>query len=59
MSESKKDLREELTEAIERVRRELVILQSPSTIGGGADSRSVIADLERELQELQQAKADL
>jgi hypothetical protein len=59
MSESEKSVREELTEAIEKVRRELEILQSPSSIGGGADSRSVIADLEAELQALKEARANL
>ena len=49
MSESEKALREELTQAIEKVRREIDILRSPSTIGAGADSRSVIVDLETEL----------
>jgi hypothetical protein len=59
MSESEKPVREELTEAIDKVRRELEILRSPSSIGGGADSRSVIADLEAELQALRQARAEL
>jgi hypothetical protein len=57
MSDSEKPLREQLDEAIERVRRELEILESPSSIGGGADSHSVVAALRAELLELQQARA--
>ena len=57
MPESDKPLREQLNDAIARVRRELEILQSPSSIGGGADNREVIADLEKELRELQEARA--
>ena len=59
MSESDVPLRDQLDEAIARVRRELEILISPSTIGGGADNRSVIHDLEVELKELQEARAGL
>jgi hypothetical protein len=59
MSDSEKPLREQLTEAIDRVRRELEILESPSTIGGGADSRSVVADLETELRALEEARSNL
>ena len=59
MSDSEKPMREQLSEAIDKVRRELEILMSPSTIGGSADNRSVIADLEAELQALLQARADL
>jgi hypothetical protein len=50
-------LREQLDEAIDRVRRELEILRSPSSIGGGADNRSVVADLETELNGLLEARA--
>jgi hypothetical protein len=59
MSESEKPLREQLTQAIARVRRELEILESPSSIGGGADSRSVVADLESELRALEEARSNL
>jgi hypothetical protein len=41
------------------VRRELEILQAPSSIGGPPDDRSVVADLERELRELEAAQANL
>jgi len=59
MSEPEKPLREQLDEAIDRVTRELEILESPSSIGGGADSRSVVADLRSELLQLQEARAGL
>ena len=59
MSESEKPLREQLAEAIDKVRRELEILQSPSSIGGGADDRSVIAELEAEYRQLVEARANL
>jgi hypothetical protein len=50
-------LDEQLIEARDKVRRELEILRSPSSIGGGADNRGVIADLEKELAELEDALA--
>jgi hypothetical protein len=52
-------LREQLDEAIDRVRREIEILRSPSSIGGGADNRSVLADLEAEYEQLKQARANV
>jgi hypothetical protein len=57
-SDDDRDLRAQLTEARDRIRRELEILMAPSSIGGGADSRSVIADLERELAEIEAALAN-
>jgi hypothetical protein len=59
MSDSEKPLREQLAEAIDKVRRELEILQTPSSIGGGADDRSVIAELEAEYRQLVEARANL
>nr|MDQ2861464.1 hypothetical protein [Pseudomonadota bacterium] len=58
MSNPEKPLREQLTEARDKVRRELEILRSPSSIGGGADDRSVVADLEKELGALEEALAN-
>ena len=52
------DLRTQLIEARDRIRRELEILQAPSSIGGGADNRSVIAELQAELAQIQQALAN-
>jgi hypothetical protein len=57
--DSEKPLRAQLDEAIERIRRELEILETPSSIGGGADSRSVVADLRNELEGLEEARAGL
>ncbi len=51
-------LREQLMEARDRIRRELEVLMAPSSIGGGADSRSVIAALEHELAEIEAALAN-
>src|ERR1700740_134676 len=59
MSESEKSIRAQLNEAIERVRRELQILQAPSSIGAPPDNASVIAGLEQELRDLLAARADL
>ena len=59
MPDPEKSLREQLDEAIDKVRRELEIFHSPSSIGGGADSRGVIADLEAEFRELEEARANL
>ena len=59
MSDSEKPIREELTDAINKVRRELEILRAPSSIGGPPDNGSVVADLEKELQRLLEARADL
>ena len=53
-----RSLHAQLMEARDRIRRELEVLRSPSSIGGGADSRSVIADLERELAEIEAALAN-
>ena len=51
-------LRAQLMEARDRIRRELQILVAPSSIGGGADSRSVIAALEAELAQIEDALAN-
>jgi hypothetical protein len=55
MTETDRELRAELTEARDKLRRELEILQSPSSIGGGADNRSVVAAMEAELQKIEDA----
>ncbi len=59
MPDPEPPLRDQLDDAIARVRRELEILQSPSSIGGGADDGGVIADLEKEYRELVEARAGL
>jgi hypothetical protein len=58
MSDTDRSIRQQLMEARDKIRRELEILRSPSSIGGGADNRSVIADLERELGEIEEALAN-
>ncbi|MDQ2861885.1 MAG: hypothetical protein M3T55_14435 [Pseudomonadota bacterium] len=58
MADSRKPLYEQLIEARDRVRRELEILLSPSSIGGGADDRRLVADLETELRLLEEALAE-
>lgn len=58
MSESDRELREELMEARDKIRRELEILYAPSSIGGGADNRSVIAELQAELAQIEEALAN-
>jgi hypothetical protein len=59
MTESAKPLRQQLDDAIAVVQRDLEILRSPSSIGGGADNRTVIADLETELRGLLEARANV
>ena len=59
MSDSQNSFRQQLTEARDKIRRELEILLTPSTIGGGADNRSVVAELEAELRQIEEALADM
>ena len=58
MSDPEPPLREQLDVAIARVRRELEILEVPS-IGGRSNDRDVVAALQRELAELESARAGL
>ena len=57
MTESDGSMRDEPDDAIAKVRRELEIIQSPSSVGGGADNRSVTTELATELQALEEARA--
>ncbi len=59
MSESDRALRQQLDDAIAKVRRELEILEAPSSIGGGSDDASVIRELQDELRQLEEARAGL
>jgi hypothetical protein len=59
MSRADPPTREQLTEAIEKIRHQLELLRSGPTIGGWSDDRSVVAELEAELEALRQARADL
>ena len=53
--ETDAELRAELMEARERVRHELEILFAPSSIGGPPDNGSAVADLRKELAEIEEA----
>jgi hypothetical protein len=59
MSESDKPLRQQMTDAMEKIREQLELLRSGPTIGGPLDDRSVIADLEAEYQALKDARSNL
>jgi hypothetical protein len=50
-------LRVQLTEARDRIRHELEILMSPSSIGGSANTASVVSALEAELTQIEDALA--
>jgi hypothetical protein len=47
------DLHSQLIEARDKIRRELEILISPSSIGGGAENRQVIVELREELAKIE------
>ena len=59
MSESEKPLREQMTDAMEKIRHQVEFLRSGPTMGGASDDRSLIADLEAEFQALKEARANL
>ncbi len=59
MAESDRELRTEIDDAMERIRRQIDLLREGPTIGGAADDRNVIADLETEYLQLKAARADL
>jgi len=59
MAESQRELREQITAAMEKIAHQLVLLREGPTIGGALDDRSVIAGLEAEYEELKQARANL
>jgi hypothetical protein len=59
MSESDKPLREQMTDAMEKISEQLDLLRSGPTIGEALDDRSVIADLEAEYQALKEARSNL
>lgn len=52
------DLHRQLIEARDKLRRELEILTSPTSIGGGADNREAIALLRTELQQIEAVLAN-
>jgi hypothetical protein len=59
MSESDKPLRQQMTDAMEKISAQLELLREGPTIGEALDDRSVIADLEAEYQALKEARANL
>ena len=59
MSDSEKPLRDQLDDALDKVRRELEILNSQSSMGGGSNDGCVFADLEMELRELLEARSNV
>lgn len=59
MSESDKPLRQQMTDAMEKISEQLELLREGPTIGEPLDDRSVIADLEAEYQALKEARANL
>ena len=46
-----------MTDAMEKIRQQLDLLRTGSSIGGPSDDRSVIADLEAEIEALKAARA--
>lgn len=59
MSESEKPLREQMTDAMEKIRQQVEILRSGPTMGEPSDDRSLIAELEAEYQAIKEARAKL
>jgi hypothetical protein len=59
MSESEKPLREQMADAMEKIRQQLEILRSGPTMGEPSDDRTLIAELEAEFRALQEARANL
>jgi len=52
------DLHNQLIEARDKLRRELEILISPTSTGGGADNREAISELQAELRQIETALAN-
>ncbi len=59
MSESDKPLRDQMTDAMAKIRHQIDLLRAGPTIGGPSDDRSLIADLEAEYEGLKEARARL
>jgi hypothetical protein len=59
MAESQRQLREQMTAAMEKIRHQLELLREGPTIGGALDNRDVIAGLEAEFEALREARANL
>jgi len=59
MSESEKPLRQQMADAMTKIRQQIEILRDGPTIGEAADDRSLIAELEAEYLALEEARAKL
>jgi hypothetical protein len=59
MSDPDEPLRQQIDEAMEKIRHQLQVLREGPTIGGPSDDRSVIAALEAEYLALKDARAGL
>jgi hypothetical protein len=59
MSGSKKPLREQMTEAMEKIRHQVEMLRDGPTMGEPSDDRSLLAELEAEYQALKDARSKL
>jgi hypothetical protein len=58
MASDDDSLTDQLIAARDKLRRELEILISPTNVGGGADNREVIAQLQAELRQIETALAN-
>jgi hypothetical protein len=59
MSDSSRPLREQMTDAMEKIRQQVKTLREGPTMGEPSDDRSLLADLEAEYQALTEARAKL
>jgi hypothetical protein len=59
MSETQKPVREQMTDAMEKIRQQVETLRAGPTMGDPSDDRSLIADLEAEFLALKEARAQL
>jgi hypothetical protein len=59
MSEPKKPLREQMTDAMDKIRPQVALLRSGPTLGEPSEDRSLVAELAAEFQALTEARADL
>ncbi len=55
----KKPLREQMTEAMKKIRQQVEILRDGPTMGEPSDDRSLVAELEAEFEAIKQARAKL
>lgn len=59
MHHDEKPLKQQITEAMVAISRQLEILRAGPNLGGPDDNGALIAELEAEYRELQQARANL